>query len=278
MNKLFCLITAILLTSLSFGQKKEKVKGSKMVTIEKHTLEEFENLDVEDNLQIYLVKGLIPGIEIETDDNLQEYIKFDLSGKTLRLYTSKDITTFKKLAIRVNYTEDFKLVQAKNEVTINALEDVRLNSFTVKNIDYSKSFLNVKSDNFTLIANDKSKIELNLKSEKASIELSKNVQIKALVTSTDLKMDMYQKTTASIEGDVKQMKLRLDNNANYTGKNLVVNHLQLVAEQYVQCNVNATKSIEIQASGKAEIQLYGAGKIDMKSFSNNAILYKKEKK
>jgi len=43
------------------------------------------------------------------------------------------------------------------------------------------------------MANDKSKIELNLKSDQATIELSKNSHLKALIAAGQVVFDMYQK-------------------------------------------------------------------------------------
>ena len=43
MKKLALLFIAILITGFSYGQKREKVKGSKNVTIEKKEIGNFEN-------------------------------------------------------------------------------------------------------------------------------------------------------------------------------------------------------------------------------------------
>ena len=53
--------------------------------------------------------------------------------------------------------------------------------------------------------------------------------------------------------------------------------MELVAESYTKCSVFAQKSIESSASGKTEIDLLGEPKVDLKVFTNSAILAKKEK-
>ena len=67
MKKLALLFIAILITGFSFGQKREKVKGSKNVTIEKKEIGNFENLEIEDNIDILLIKSDKCSIEIEAD-------------------------------------------------------------------------------------------------------------------------------------------------------------------------------------------------------------------
>jgi hypothetical protein len=277
MKKVVLLLFALLFTTLTFAQKKEKIKGSKIVTVTQKEVANFENLEVEDNIEIFLSKGSTQSLEIEADDNLHETIKADLNGTTLRIYTDKEVTGAKKFSIRVTYTDNLKMITAKNEVTINSLADLQLENITIKNLDYSKSYLNVKSANFTLIMNDKTTAELNFQGDNATIELSKNAQLKALIAASQLaKIDLYQKTVAVIEGDATEGKIRVDNNASFTGKKFTVKNLDLTAESYTHCNINAAENITIAASGKAEIELFGKPKVQVTNFADSAVLYKKE--
>ena len=278
MKKISILIIAVLFTTVAFAQKREKIKGSKIVTIEQKEVAPFENLEVEDNIEIVLVKGEKNSLEIEADDNLHGVININSSANTLRLTTSKEVSGFKKFSVKVIFTNDFKMLVSKHEATVSALTDLELDAITFKCFDYSKLFINAKTKNFTLMANDKSKVELNLKSEDAGIELSKNVQLKALIAATNLKVDQYQKTEAKIEGDVANLKLRLDNNSNFDGKNLTVKNAEILTEASTTCSINATTNAIIEASGKSEIQFYGDGKIELKKFTENTVIMKKSLK
>jgi hypothetical protein len=269
------LLLFLLTTTFGFSQKKEKVKGSKVVTMEQKQIENFKSIEVEDNLEVFLVKGNECGLEIEADDNLHEFIDYKLSGSNLRITTNKDISSFKKLSVRITYTDELDMVIAKNETNVTALSDVDLKTVTFKSYDYAKLYLNAKCKNFTLMANDKSKIELNLKSEKAAIDVSKNAQVKALIASTDLLFDMYQKSTAIIEGDVNTLKLRLDNNSDFNGSKLTTVNTQLFAEAYSNGKINAKTNIVIDIAGKSEIEIFGEPKFEIKRFTDSATLRKK---
>lgn len=278
MKKTALLFMLALFTSAISAQQKEKIKGSKIVTVEQKEIGEFENLEVSDNLEIFLIKGDKCGVEIEADDNLHDAIEINLHGNTLQLSASKEISGAKKFSVRVTYTDDFKMAIVKNQANITALADINLDTFTFKSFDSAKIFANVKSKSFTLMANDKSKTELNLTGEQTTIELSKNAQLKALISTASMKFDMYQKSTAVIEGDVTDLKLRLDNNANFTGKGLTAKNVSLFAEGYTVCSILCNTWMAIEASGKAEIQIYGDQKIDLRKFVDNATLYKKPTK
>ncbi|AWM14352.1 DUF2807 domain-containing protein [Flavobacterium sediminis] len=264
-------------TFLTQAQKKEKVKGSKIVTHTINEIENFENIEIDDNLEVYLVKGDKPSVEIEADDNLHDAINFSVASNTLKVYSLKHVISAKKFSIRINYTNDLKLVVAKGETVINALNELQGENVTVKNYGKSRSYLNVNSTYFTLILSDKSEAELNVKAQSTTLELSNNAELKALIASPEFKLDMYENSEAEIEGDAAQAKIRLDNSASLTSDNLTLKQLDLTVEGYVKTRVNVIDQITISASGKAEIELYGQPKIEMVQFTNNATLYKKEK-
>jgi len=272
------LIAVLLLaTTLAIGQNKEKIKGSKTVVEKPKEIGEFTGLEIEDNLTVFLEKGTKNEIKIESDDNLQEAISFDIKEKTLRIYTTKEISNFKKLSLKIKYTNDLKSVIAKNASIVNALEAIQLDTITFKSLDFAKLYMNVNSKNFNLIADDKSKIELNLKAEKSKIQLNKNAQIKALIATTDLAFDMHQKTTAIIEGETTNAILRQDNNSVFTGINFTIHNADITTENTAISNLRADTSLIIDANGLSKIYLLGTPRIEVRKFLGEAQLIKKAK-
>ena len=191
MNKFIAIIAIALFSTLAFSQQKEKVKGSKIVTVVQKEIPEFESLEVSDNLEIFLIKGDKCSLEMEADDNVQEFIEYSSKGKTLQLSTSRQISGTKKLSIRVTFTDDFNLLIAKDDVNITALAELNLPNFTFKIHDNAKLFANANVKSFTLMMDHKSRAELNLKSEDATIEMSKNSQLKALRWDNEYILSLY---------------------------------------------------------------------------------------
>lgn len=275
--KLTYILLTFFMVTLSFAQKKEKIKGSKIITVTVKEIDTFDTVDIADNLDVYLVRGEKNSIEIEADDNLHDAIIFEIIGSTLKLYSTKDVIRAKKFTVRINYTKDLKLIVAKNDAKLYALADLTLDNVTIKNFDKSKSFLNVKSTDFTLMLNDDSEAELNIKAEKTTLELSADSKLKALIAATELKLDMYQKTKVAIEGEVKEAKIRLDNTAKLEAKNLATNEMTLSTEMNSYCEINVKDKLIISATGKSEIEFLGDAKVELPIFRNNAKLQKIEK-
>lgn len=278
MKKVLLIITLLITTNITFAQKKEKIKGSKIVTIEKKKIENFNSIEVSDELEITLIKGTECGLEIEADDNLHEAIAIEIVDGAMKIATTKEISSAKKVSIRITYTDSFKSVTSKNESSIIALSEIELAAIEFKTFDNSKLFLNAKVGSFKLQMNDKSYAEINLKSDESTISLSKSAKLKALIASISLSIDMYQKTSATVEGDTEKFKLRLDNNANFIGNNLTSKEVEIITESYTNASINATTNLKITASGKSEIVIYGEPKIVIEKFSDSATLQKKPTK
>lgn len=276
MKKIHLLLVTLLVTFSLSAQKKEKIKGSKVISVTQRDIENFSEIEAEDNIEIFLVKGGAQGFEIEADDNLHDAVVTEVTAGKLRVYTSKKVARYKKFSVRITYTDGLKMVTAKNEVVLNAISDLTLSDITIKNLDYSKSYLNVKSENFTLEMNDKSQAELNFKGDTCHVLLSKNANLEALIATANIKFDMYENAAATIEGDAVNGRLRFDNGAAFTGSKFTVKNMELVAEGYSKCDVMVNETLTITASGKAEIGLYGLPKIVMEKFENSATLNKKE--
>ena len=269
------LIILLLSTTLVFSQKAEKIKGSKVVTSSTQQVKPFTMIEVEDNIEIYLEKGVKSEIKIEADDNLHDVISLKVENNILIISTSKEIQGFKKLTVKITYTNDLNLITTKDESIVTAIQEIILDTVTFKSLDKSKLFLNVNAGNFNLLADDKSKIELNLKSETAFVELSKNSSLKALINSAELKCDLYQKSSAIIEGDSDNSMIRIDNLAELNARKFNSKTSDLTIEGKANCSLLVENNFILDANDNSEISVYGNPKIEIRKFSGEAKLLKK---
>ena len=88
---------------------------------------------------------------------------------------------------------------------------------------------------------------------------------------------MYQKSFAELEGDVIDLKLRLDNNTDFTGRKLTAKNAALEVGGYTKTSIIVSENLSIDASGDSEIELYGNPlKIEIKNFKDTSTLRKKQ--
>lgn len=274
--KIFLSVIALIFSSsLLIAQKAEKIKGSKIVTSTVKEVKPFNTIEVEDNIEIYIEKGEKSEIKIEADDNLHDVINLEVQDQILIISTKKEVQSFKKFTLKVTYTDDLNLVITKDESIVNAIQQVVLENITFKALHKSKLFLNINANNFSLLADDKSKVELNLKGENCFVELSKNTTLKALVNSVDFKCDLYQKAAAIIEGDSDKSILRIDNSAELNATKFNSKNADITIEGSGSCSILVENNCIIEAADKSEISLYGNATIEIRKFTGESKLFKK---
>lgn len=277
MKKHLILVCTFFCMFFTVAQKKEKIKGSKIVSFTTREIPIYSALEISDNLEIYLEKGTKCAIKIEADDNIHETISTNLKGATLEISALKEITAAKKKAVWLTYTDELKFITIKNEVVLNAIAAIELNDISINSFNEAKLFLNANTKKFNLTSNDKSQIELNLKSDEVNLILDKNSNIKTLINTIDLKLDLHQKANAIIEGDAATATIKLYNNSTLDSRKMTVKLLNLATEGYSTSKVFAGTGIIITATGKSEIQLLGTPKIEINTFADEAKLLKKLK-
>lgn len=264
-------------TATGFSQDSIKVKGDRNVTIKQTYVDVFKSIIVGEDFEVELYYNSKPSVEIETDDNLHDYIKIEVIDSVLTFKTTTDIRSKKKLNIKVNYSDGFSHIETRENGEIRSLTSLELNNASLKTAGSSRAYLNIKATNFNFTSLDKAKVKLNLSTTKTVIELSDNSKLDALINSQDTTIDLYQRTNVDIEGNSDNLVLKTDNNAQFNGKNFTTKTCNVTCEFASDAYLEATESITIEAAGASEVYLYGNPKIAINRFTDTAKLQKKEK-
>ncbi len=278
--RLLSILLLTFFTSITLAQS--KIKGNKNVTIIQTELNSFNKLVLGEKLKVSIIKDDVASIEIKTDENLHDVIKFNVSDSVLRLKTTKRITSKKALDITVRYTETMHEIELNDDAELNSINSIDNDNFVLKLNDDAKANLNVRSSSFKLINNNTSTLKLNarsrfnIESKLVVLELNESSSTEALVTCDSLKLDMYQRAFAKIEGDVKLLQANTINSSNFIGKNLAVNNCEIIAEDSSDFAIQVLDEIIIESSGSSEVTIYSDPRITVNRFSDTAKLYKKE--
>lgn len=278
-KKLLLVLVPLVSISFSFSQEKEKIKGSKIVIIKETPINGFNKIVVSEQFEITLKEGEAQSVQIEADDNLHDVIKFTVVDSTLHFETIRRITSKKELKIKVTYTNALKHIETKENGEVSSLTSINSDEMTLVHNGSSKAFLNIKSPKFKLINSDKAKLKLNVTTKLATLELNDNSKIEALINTDTMQVDLYQRASANIEGDLIDLNVRADNSSTFTGKNLTAatgSNVQadLNADVYIQ----VTDKLTIEALGSSEVYIYAEPEIELLKFTDTAKLHKKELK
>lgn len=277
------LLSFLLLTLFSTGiLAQEKIKGNKKVTTIETEVNSFNKIVIGEKFTINFMKDDAASVEIKTDENLHDVIRFSVTDSVLKFKTTKRITSSKKMEITVRYTNALREIELKDNAELNSVNTVDNVGIVLKINDNARANLNLKNYSFKLINNNDSKLKLssksrlNIESKLVDLELNEGSKTEALINCDSLKVDMYQRAIAKIEGDVDVMKANTINSANFSGKNLTVTKCDIIAEDSSDFAIQVIDDITIEASGTSNIYLYGSPEITINKFSDSAKLHKKE--
>ncbi|WMI67722.1 GIN domain-containing protein [Mangrovimonas sp. YM274] len=277
MNKILltlCIGIGFILTAS--GQSDDKIKGDRNVTIKQTYIDAFNKIIVGEDFSIEIIYNSKPSVEIETDSNLHEVILFEVKDSTLVFSTSKKITSKKKMHITVNYSHDLKHIEVKDDGEIRSLTSLELKDTSLKTMGSARAYLNINASNFEFSSNDRSKVKLNVSADSSKIILNDNSKTEALINSKHLKLDMYQRSDANIEGASKSSLIRTDNSSSFEGKEFTTKTCNLVSDLSSYVAIGVEETVTIDASGNSEIYLYHEPRITINRFTGTAKLQKKE--
>ncbi|WP_298761169.1 DUF2807 domain-containing protein [uncultured Psychroserpens sp.] len=263
-------------TVTSFAQDTEKVKGDRNLTIKQTYIDGFKKIVVGEDFKVELFYNKKPSVEIETDDNLHEYISIQVIDSVLTLTTTRDIRA-KKLNVKVNYGDAFSDIEVKDDGEVRSLTSLELNNATLKTSGSSRAYLNIKANDFNFVSTDKTKVKLNITATNVTAEISDNTKMDALINATDVKIDLYQRANSDVEGNIENLTLRADNNSQFNGKNFTTKTCSVIAEIASNVYLEVIEDIVIEATGSSEVYLYGNPKITINKFTDTVKLQKKVK-
>ncbi|WP_372753185.1 GIN domain-containing protein [Mariniflexile sp.] len=259
------------------AQTIEKVKGNKIVTIITTEIDPFHSIIVDEDFEIEIIYNHSPSVTIETDENLHEYVKFDVYNGVLSFDKTAKITSKKRLNITVNHDATLSNIKILDKGELTSLTTMELPNAILIAEGSAKAGLTIKTSQFEFQGKDKSKIKLNLTCEDAKLNLTDNSRMDALIYAPITAADLYMRATANIEGETDDLQIRTDNFSTFNGKNFTAKTCTTLNEISSDAYIEVLDTVTINASGNSSIYLYGNPKITINKLDNTSKLQKKEK-
>ncbi|WP_370478515.1 GIN domain-containing protein [Tamlana flava] len=271
------LVSLLLLVVFNSITAQEKVKGNRNVTTEIADISTFHTIALDEDFEIEIIFNHNPTVEIETDENLHEFIEFQVIDNVLTFNNKARITSKKALNIKVAYNNTLKYIKTADDAEILALATMDLPSLKVNAIGSSKIGLTVQTPHFDFEADDKARCKLNVTSENCSIHLSGTSKLEALINTPNFLATFYQRGNAIIEGSCNLAKIDLDNSSQFNGKNFTINSCDVTCNIGSDAYLEVMENITIEASGTSSIYLYENPKIVINKMTDTSKLQKKVK-
>lgn len=147
------------------------IKGSGVIKTEKRELAGFKKIEVSGAIEVEINAQKDFSVDVEADDNLLEYVKTEVDGDTLKIYTKSRIWKHNKIRVVISMPELTEAdVSGASKITAN---NIKTDSFKIDVSGASKIEVNGEAKDLKIEASGASKINAeNLKVANADVDIS----------------------------------------------------------------------------------------------------------
>ncbi|MBC8755084.1 DUF2807 domain-containing protein [Kordia sp. YSTF-M3] len=270
------IITTFLLfvTISTFAQKKEKIKGNREVTTVIYELDPFTALEVKEALEITLINGTSPQVEVITDENLHEVFSIEVVDGTLSISTTKDIRSRKKLEIFVTISDSLQHIHVESEAELKSLTTLNINKAEINVMGDAEVDLKIKSDSLAINSFGNAEQQYQINTNELILTAFEDSNIKANVTATKV-TSRVEFAEVLLEGQTDSLFLEVKEKGEFIAPQFTAKEISVTATEQAKVVINATESITIDAHDTSVINLLGnPTSINMLKFEGEAVLRK----
>lgn len=267
----------LLLIMLSCAAQ-DKVKGSRNVKTEQFNLTPFHSIQIAGEFEVGVLKGPRPMMEVKADDNLIDLIQSEVVDGVLYIKPIKEFSRAKSQKIQITFDDTLKSIKISDKVELESEQDLYVEDFQLETKNNSRVYLTVTANSFNFINGDDAKAELNVTAKQSYFQLNQSSDVKALVNTPLFKVDIYEKASARLEGDVQEFDFRADQSSKFDGENLTAVNATVLAQGRSNNQINVAENLEISAQGNSKTEIYNTPQVNLTQFTDEAVIEKKESK
>ena len=277
MKKHYTLILALLFSFVLSAQSTEKIKGNKILEVKNTEITPYRILEIGENFDVVMVLQETPRVRIETDSNLHQYIKVDVSAEKLSILTSETISKFKKLYIEIGYNQNLAQIIAKGKVSIRGNTALNTERTELIASESSNVDLNFQSSRVEVKGSGKAKITSNINAESTAIHVSNNASITSDVNTESLNVNLSENSKLTISGSTPKANFFLQDDSYLAAAALNSGITAVTTKGTSEVYINATDKLNLNASENSETFVLGNPLIEISGFNDLAKLQKIKK-
>ena len=170
--------SALIFSCCAQAQIWESVRGNHHVTTADRQTEPFSGIKVSTGIDVYLTQGDKNAVQVEADENLHEYIRTEVKGGVLNVYSDKNIRDAERKRVYVTMKEITSLRTTSagdifGQTPINA-DNLEISTSSAGNIK-----IDVTAKNISVDISSAGDVTLKGKSDRLDADLSSAGDLKA---------------------------------------------------------------------------------------------------
>jgi len=218
------IVLTVITLSLTFSSCNyyKEVKGNGKIIKKEFQIKDFNKIELGGYYNVIISQGNKSKLEIETDENLMEYIEARVSSKLLKIKNKKNISASKNINVYL---------------TFDKLEDIAVAGFVVVS----------------------SADRLNF--DKLSMEITGNSEINMNINCVELNTEFSGNSSISLSGTSLTADMNASGSAVINATELLVDDLKYTASGNTASKVNVISKLNVTVSGSAQVEYYGSPEV-----------------
>lgn len=266
---------ALSLCAFTYAQKKPKVKGNKeVIQVSRVIPEDFNVLEIDDGLKISLSQGVENGYSLNVDSNLVDVLQFFVVDSILKVYTTNNIVSNKKLEITMS-VKGLEHLILKNDAEVTGEGPLNSARFYLSGYNSSKVDLDIRAEDITITLHRNAGGKLILTSENTTIVMSDRTDLKAYSVCDNIRVTVNNSADLDLDGDAEYAAFNLKESSTLNARKMKVRSADLYTSNSSDVYVNATKNLEVYAQGSSNVYVYGNPKLEIKGFTDKSKIIKR---
>ena len=194
------------------------ISGNGDVEVRIESIDDFDRLEIDGNFKVFLTQSDRPGLKIEADENLLEYIEVRQVGNKLEIESKRNIFRAKKKDLHIKYT-DLQRIELSCALDINGETPIEVKSLL---IDCSGA------------------IDLNID-----------------VIAERLRLDVSGAADCDLNGRVKDVSLNISGAGDFNAFGLRAEDVNIDMSGAASARVFATDMLDVEISGAGSVKYKG---------------------
>lgn len=275
MKKTLIFLLAIGLCSFTYAQKKPKVKGNKeVIQVIREIPEDFNALEIDDGLKINLSQGVENGYILNVDSNLVDVLQFFVVDSVLKVYTTNNIVSSKKVEITMT-VKGLEHLILKNDAEVEGEGPFNSERFYISGYNSSRLDLDVRAEDVTVTLHRNAGGKLRVTSENTTIIMNDRTDLKAYAVCDNIRVTVNNSADLDLDGDAEYAAFNLKESSTLNARKMKVRSADLYTSNRSDVYVNATKTLEVYAKGSSNVYVYGNPKLEIKGFTDKSKIIKR---
>ncbi len=275
MKKSIIILLVLFIGSIGYSQSKNKIKGSReVVAISMDLDKKFNALEIDDNITVFLSQGNKNSYVLTIDDNLVDEVQFLVVNNVLKIFTSKKISSFKKLEVTLKVSGIDQII-LKDDAIIKSDRKLSFDNILIDGNNSSKFDLELEATAVQIKMYKNAGGKINIKAKNLQLEMKDRTDLKGKINTDNLKASLKNRAQLTLSGDSKNSEFRLEDSADLDAKKMDSRTAVLFSSNNSDVYIRVSRKLEVTSDGKSKIYVYGKADVQLTGFTDKSKIIKK---